>query len=206
MTNPEKIRLLFGPYKPPPLKRGERTYCLYRDCAVVIKACSDAPIPWPRCRPLGSHGAGGGLLVDEELARAIRHESAAAVGYWWGAARSTVQRWRAAFGVGRKDNEGTHRLVYGVIQGTLDARRQGGRVWAAEEVGLLGAVPDAEVSRRTGRSKHAVSQKRRSLRRHPVRSGRRPSAPGPANGHRPGPAPLVTLNPSNVPPQSAGSK
>jgi hypothetical protein len=206
MTNPQKIRLLFGPYRPPPLKRGDRTYCLYRDCAVVIRALSDGPIPWPRCYYAEGRGRGHGLVVDEELARAIRHESAAAVGHWWRVGRATVQRWRTALGVGRKDNEGTHRLVCGAVQATLDARHQGGRLWAAEEVGLLGAVPDAEAGHRTGRSTNAVSLKRRSLGRPPVRAGRRPSTPGPASGHRPGSASRATLNPTNVQLQSAGSK
>jgi hypothetical protein len=64
----DQIKLLFGPYKAPPLKRGDRAACLYRDCDVVITSWTDAPIPWPRCRavdaPFG--GPGSGLLVDEE--------------------------------------------------------------------------------------------------------------------------------------------
>jgi hypothetical protein len=35
-----------------------------------------------------------------------------------------------------------------------------GAGWAEDELALLGAVPDAEVSRQTGRSKDAVRQKR----------------------------------------------
>src|SRR5262245_50244449 len=42
-------------------------------------------IPWPRCRALDQRGGcGSGLLVDEELARAVRSESTAAEMYWWG--------------------------------------------------------------------------------------------------------------------------
>jgi hypothetical protein len=31
-------RLHFGPYKPPSLKKGDRTFCLYRDAEVVVVA------------------------------------------------------------------------------------------------------------------------------------------------------------------------
>jgi hypothetical protein len=30
MTNRERIKLLFGPYEAPPLKRGDRAVCLFR--------------------------------------------------------------------------------------------------------------------------------------------------------------------------------
>ena len=81
MTDRDRLKLLFGPYRAPPLRRGDRATCLYRDTTVVITSWTDAPIPWPRCRALDSRG-GFGLLVDEELARAVRHESAAAVMHW----------------------------------------------------------------------------------------------------------------------------
>src|SRR5207249_3511763 len=107
------VKLLFGPYKAPPLRRGDRAFCLFRDCAVVVTGWSDAPIPWPRCRRLMPPVQGYGLLIDDELARAVRHESAAAVAHWWGVHRTAVRRWRAALEVSRTNNEGTHRLVLG---------------------------------------------------------------------------------------------
>jgi len=61
------------------LKRDGRTTCLFRDCEVVVTGRTDARIPWPRCRAQDNcRGGGPGLLVDEELARAVRHEAAAA--------------------------------------------------------------------------------------------------------------------------------
>jgi hypothetical protein len=77
----ERVELLFGPYTPPPLKRGDRSSCLFRHCQVVGTGWTDARIPWPRCRSLDSAGGGSGLLVDEELARAVRRESAVAIMY-----------------------------------------------------------------------------------------------------------------------------
>ena len=63
---PENAKLLFGPYEPPPLRKGDRATCFYRDSVVVITAWSDGRLSWPRCRALG-HRGGSSLLVDEEL-------------------------------------------------------------------------------------------------------------------------------------------
>jgi hypothetical protein len=57
---------------------------------------------------VGERG-GYGLLVDEELARAVRLESVVAVRHWWGVAKSTVWLWRQVFGVERF-NEGSAQL------------------------------------------------------------------------------------------------
>jgi hypothetical protein len=84
MGNADRLRLLHGPYRAPALRKGDRAYCLFRDCAVVITGWTDAPVPWPRCRAPGGPRGASGLLLDEELARAVRHESAAAVMHWWG--------------------------------------------------------------------------------------------------------------------------
>ncbi len=119
--DPDRVKLLFGPYNPPPLRRGDRATCLFRDCEVVITSWTDAPIPWPRCRAVHHRRGGPGLLVDEELARAIRHESAAAVMHWWGVGVRVVWQWRKALGVGRTDNEGTPRLIQGSAEKGAEA-------------------------------------------------------------------------------------
>jgi hypothetical protein len=49
MIDRARLKLLFGPYKPPRLKQGDQTICLYRDAAVVIAGWSDARSAWPRC-------------------------------------------------------------------------------------------------------------------------------------------------------------
>jgi hypothetical protein len=177
VPDPDKVKLLFGPYKPPPLKRGDVAFCYIRDYPVVVIGWSDAPIPWPRCLPLDPPRQGRGLLIDDELARASLHESALAVAHGWDVNVSTVWHWRKALGVTRKNNQGTYRLVLGAIGATLESRfgeggpqRPRGRpaVWASWEVALLGALSDREVARRTGRSVEAVGKKRLALGRPPV--------------------------------------
>ncbi len=119
-----RLKLLFGPYKAPPLKRGEQTSCPYRDATVLIIGWSNARIPWPRCYIAEGRARGHGLLINEELARAIKHESAAAIAYWWGVSKSTVQHWRSAFGVGRTDAEGSQRLIRKAVQKASAVRRK----------------------------------------------------------------------------------
>jgi len=179
MTQSERTKLLFGPYQCPRLKRGDRAFCEYRDATVVILDMTNARIPWPRCRRLDPPSQGRGPLVNEELARAVRTESATAIAYWWGVHTSTVLSWRRALGVTRKNNQGTHRLILGAITATLESRfgagprrvriRAGGTqrcraaVWTADEIALLGTAPDSEVAAKMGRSVASVGPKRRTL-------------------------------------------
>jgi hypothetical protein len=191
MNDADCVTLLFGPDRALAVKRGDRSQCLYRDATVVSTRWTDAPLPWPRCRPLDSSGAGSGLLVDEELARAVRHESAAGVAFRWGVSPWAVCRWRKALGVTRTENEATMRLVQAAAElGAAELRGRAlppeqierrrrtaidkglarnlvtgyhGPRWAAEQLALLGTLPDAEVARRTGRTANAVRQMRERL-------------------------------------------
>jgi hypothetical protein len=185
---PDKFRLLHGPYTPPALRKGDRTTCLYRDADVVVTAWSDGRISWPRCRALGRRG-GSGLLVDAELACAIRTESAAALEYWWGVSNSTVTLWRAALGVeGQFGTEGSARLHQAVsekgaaamqarefTERERRARRRRARklnlgqyleaarrksAWPEEHLALLGTMPDDELAQQLGKSENAVRLQR----------------------------------------------
>jgi hypothetical protein len=187
----ERARLLYGPYQAPALKKGDRAFCLYRDCEVVITSWTDARMSWPRGR--GSHNGrfgGPGLLVNEELARAIRLESGVALRHWWGVGESLVWKWRQALAVPRL-NEGSKRLreqlnreLAADLSGVplspeeIERRRRmarelmlarylksgrSGPLWTPEEVALLGRVSDEEAARQIGRSRNAVRQKRESL-------------------------------------------
>jgi hypothetical protein len=205
MIDRGRIDLLFGPYKAPRLRPGDRATCLLRDCAVVITSITDAPIPWPRCRALGSgHGGGSGLWLGGDLEEAVRRESAAAVRYWWGLSVSTVWKMRKALGVTRTNNEGTQRLVWhAAVRGAeavkarawtereRAARRRlnaelnlarnlrpgyHGPRWTKAERDLLGRLPDEAVAARTGRTANGVRVMRTRLGIPTVRDRRRRAA------------------------------
>jgi hypothetical protein len=166
---------------------------------VVITGRSDARIPWPRCRREGTHGGGSGLLVDEELARAIRLESSLALQHWFSVNYSVVCRWRKALGVERL-NEGSAKLRHrlnvkiGARQrgkrlppeqverrrqtakalGLRPVQRPGGRPWTAEELAELGTVPDGELAARIGRTETAVRVMRMRQANQPSDKGKKP--------------------------------
>jgi hypothetical protein len=178
----DPYKLLHGRYTSPALKRGDRAVCLYRDADVIVTGWSHGRISWPRCRRPDTRGGGSGLLVDEELARAIRLESSLAIQHWWRVTENTVWRWRQHFGVERF-NEGSAQLrtALNVELGAsqrgkklppdqVERRRRtalelglqplpqrpGGRPWTRQELKLLGKMPDAELAARIGRTRNAV--------------------------------------------------
>jgi hypothetical protein len=192
MTKADRVKLLFGPYRPPRLRRGDRAFCLLRDCDVTVTSWTAARIPWPRCCAPGTHGGGSGILLDDELARAVRHASAAAVCPWWGVSDGVVSRWRRALGIGRAGTEGSWRLIHaaatlggaavrerGLTPDQIERRRVCSRAldlarylrpgyhgprWTRQQLALLATLPDEEVARRTGRTPNAVRVMRRRLR------------------------------------------
>jgi hypothetical protein len=193
-VNDRRVKLLFGPYQPPALRRGDRATCLFRDCDVIITSWTDARTSWPRCRAEGTRGGGSGLLVDEELARAVRNESAAAICHWWGVSENAVWAWRKALGAERMDSAGSRRLIEAAseagasqIRGkpipadVLEERQRRAEEnnqprryqrWTEAEVALLGKFTDAQVAARLKRTIAAV-QVMRNLRGIPSARDRR---------------------------------
>ena len=187
MKDQERVKLLSGPYKAPRLRRGDRAACLFKDCGVVGTGWTDARVSWPRCLPVGTKGRPL-LPVDEELARAIRHESAAALCHWWGVSELLVWKWRRALGVGRTDNPGSARLIRAASQKGADSMRRNdwpsqareerreravagdyaarlqpgyhGPRWTQGELALLGTDADKVIAARIGKSRDAVRAQR----------------------------------------------
>jgi hypothetical protein len=126
----DKVKLLGGPYRPPAVQVGEVTSCLYWDREVIITGWSDGHIPWPMCKPREGYGRPR-ILVEDELARAIRTESAAALRYWWGVGVKQVWRWRQCFSIGRADTPGSERLVKAAAQQGADAVKT--KEWSDKE-------------------------------------------------------------------------
>jgi hypothetical protein len=161
------------------------------DATVIITGWTGARIPWPLCQPLDNRMGRPTILLDHELARAVRHEAAAAIMHWWGVRGTLVWRWRKALGVGRADSEGSRRLIQaaaetgaaamherGLADEEADERRRRaveldlgrylhtayhGPRWTPQEVALLGTMPDEELAARIGKTPVAVRQKREEL-------------------------------------------
>lgn len=184
--------LLYGPYTPPAVCRGDRVTCLMRDSDVIVTTWSDAPISWPLgYAPTEKPGGGPGFVVDEELVRALRCESSLAIQYWWRVGKTTVAKWRKALGVSKKNNDGTRLLVSAATAKARQAAREAGvsgeecrrrsqsarqrrlwefspdvtygKQWTQEDIALLGTMSDPEVVGRTGHTLNAVRIRRRLL-------------------------------------------
>jgi hypothetical protein len=186
MNARHRVRLLFGPYRAPRLRTGEWATCLLLDTDLVVTGWTDARIPWPLCRPLDNRRGRPTILLDDEPARAVRHEAAAAIRHWRRVGVTLVWRWRKALGVGRMDSEGSRRLIQAAAAAGADVTRgvplpeekcercsrtnrekylkrhlhpgYHGPRWTPQEVALLGTLPDEAA--RLGRSRAAVTQKR----------------------------------------------
>jgi hypothetical protein len=135
---------------------------------------------------------GSGLLVTEELVRAVRSESSIAIQHWFGVTVTTVWRWRKAFGVSGLGTEGSRRLHQVVselggaklrgkrlpkqlVEQRLTVRKENGtwrqpdrwgdKKWQPWQLDLLGTAPDAELAARFGRTVNAVRVMRNRLER-----------------------------------------
>jgi hypothetical protein len=131
MLDSERVKLLYGPYRPPCCKLGDKLACEYRDREMVVKGMTDAPISWPASR----RGSRSSPIVCGDLVRAIQKESETAVAYHWGVHYPTVWKWRKALGVPRMTN-GTVRLRMDWAEEifTPEVRRKGRKAMGREDV------------------------------------------------------------------------
>jgi hypothetical protein len=123
-------------------------------------------------------------LLDEELARAVRSESAAAIMHWWGVTAGVVWRWRKALGVSCTNNPESHRLrkaaakeggqaikargfteeecgdrsrrAIAANQGRFLWHGYHGPCWTRAQLRLLGTLPDDMIAQKIGRTVNAV--------------------------------------------------
>jgi len=181
MMHHDRVRLLYGP---PPLKRGQRVTCAIRSVMRVTN-WTDGRLPWPKGVVIGRRSAPS-IVVDDELARALRHESAVAIRHWWGVSAKTVAMWRRELDVRRADPEGSRRLIQAAAKAgaaviktrvwtAAELRARSRRAtklglgrhldhtpkWTAEQIGLLAIFSDRAIATHTGRTANAVRQVRR---------------------------------------------
>jgi hypothetical protein len=187
----DRLKLLFGPSRAPRLRKGDRATCLPLDTDVVITGWTDARISWPLCRPLDNRMGRPTILLDDELARAVRHEAAAAIRHWWRVGVTLVWRWRRCLGVGRMDSEGSRRLIQAAVEAGADVargvplseeecerrsrtnREKGlkrhlhpgyhGPRWTPAELALLGTMPDDALAAQIGKTPGAMRVMRTRL-------------------------------------------
>jgi hypothetical protein len=87
-----KGQLRHGPYRPPGVRIGERAFCHYRGCEVVVTSFS-GPVRWPRGLREGKAGRPS-PVVTHDLACAIRRENPWALCSWLGVSITLIRSWR----------------------------------------------------------------------------------------------------------------
>src|SRR5438876_1140932 len=109
MTESERFKLHFGPYKTPHFNFGDIVDDERRG-EVEIVCLTDGLIPWPIGRPTQKgHRRERAIVLFDALVTAVQNESNEAVAHWWGVGGQTVTKWRHALGVARM-TDGQRRL------------------------------------------------------------------------------------------------
>ena len=80
MRQSDRVKLHFGPYRAPYVKRGRRIMCALRG-ELVVQGMTDARIPWP----IGRGGRIRSIVLCGDLETAVARESFQAIRYAiWG--------------------------------------------------------------------------------------------------------------------------
>src|SRR3954466_15804842 len=83
MTDDDRFKLLFGPYRTPVFCYGDDAFCEERG-DVILCGLTAARIPWPIGKRKEKGSRARFIVLYGALAEAVRRESAQAVAYWWG--------------------------------------------------------------------------------------------------------------------------
>ena len=94
MLQSDRVKLHFGPYRAPYVRRGRRIMCVLRG-EVLTDGMTDARIPWP----IGMAGRTRSIVLCGDLEKAVERESLQAIMHWWGVSHATVRKWRRALKV-----------------------------------------------------------------------------------------------------------
>ena len=125
---------LTGSYTPPRVRVGQSVRGRYRDAECRVTGFCDAPIRWPLAKVVGKRDGRAGPLVDGEMERVIRTESAVALAHRFGVDGGTARRWRQWPGVaGHATTPGTREEARGAA--VKRAAGGGGRRPAAPPAG-----------------------------------------------------------------------
>jgi hypothetical protein len=76
MRQSDRVKLHFGPYRAPYVRRGRRIMCVLRG-EVLTDGMTDARIPWP----IGRGGRTRSIVLCGDLEKAVERESFQAITY-----------------------------------------------------------------------------------------------------------------------------
>src|SRR5262245_4674218 len=144
MTDRERFRLLFGPYRTPVFHCGDVVHCERRG-EVIITGLSSGPIAWP----IGKRrqkGRARALILSADLAEAVRRAKIAAAKR--GKPRPPhVGQAVAAAHRGTHHTPETRRRMSETHKRRGTRPPDGARVWTQEEDELVRTLPAAEAAR-----------------------------------------------------------
>jgi DNA-binding XRE family transcriptional regulator len=115
MRDADRLKLLYGPYRPPKVHRGSSLFCEIRG-TVIVGGFRDGEIPWPWAKQMGRPA-----ILCGDLIKAVQRESGIAISHHFGISTGTVKKWRQELKVPRR-NEGSARLWRDIALDRTDDR------------------------------------------------------------------------------------